>query len=247
MAFVSYWDIERGKKLPKTHRLENIIGALGLNLYSPEGKELIRAYFLALSGSEELLQVISTPEKDSQMDLSEIAAQKLMSRLSINLNMEQLKIIVQNKVNCFCNIILSETNAWLTVKELSKGLGFNAKEIKKSLKALAGCKLAEISGDKARGAYVGKIITMMPISPVTLPLRKALRTYYNAFLAQKKPLMGRRCFVRMSQSAMKSYSNHLRKVIDLGEVYGNSNESKENSAIYFIDARLVELFPKKDS
>jgi len=70
MAFVSYWDIERGKKLPKAHRLNNIIGALGLKLYSSEGKELIKAYFTALLGAPELLHTITAPVKNSEMDLA---------------------------------------------------------------------------------------------------------------------------------------------------------------------------------
>ena len=42
-AFVSYWDLERGKKLPKSWRLKAIIAALGIEPHSPRARELAEA------------------------------------------------------------------------------------------------------------------------------------------------------------------------------------------------------------
>jgi len=61
LAFVSYWEMERGKKLPKSWRLKAILSALGIELHSPKARELVRAYFIALSGSDELLQILAAP------------------------------------------------------------------------------------------------------------------------------------------------------------------------------------------
>ena len=60
LAFISYWDMERGKKLPKSWRLKEIMAALGLDQHSAGARELVRAYFKALSGSDDLIQILAS-------------------------------------------------------------------------------------------------------------------------------------------------------------------------------------------
>ena len=61
LSFMSYWDVERGKKLPKSWRLRALITALGIDLHSAMAKEVVKAYFRALSGSDELVRILVPP------------------------------------------------------------------------------------------------------------------------------------------------------------------------------------------
>lgn len=245
MSFVSYWDIERGKKLPRSARLNGIIEALGLKMASVEGKDLIKAYFTSLSGSDEMVRAISAPDGAEAADPAQARARRAISMLSVALTLEQARVMVRDRETCFCFNCLSETEGWLTVKELCEGFGFKTPAVKKALKALSACGLVELSGDKARGRNAGKIVHLMPMSEDTLPLRLALRGHYNDFVTRTKPLAGRRCIVRMTKSALDQYADHLRKTIELAETYGDPRESRENSDIYLIEGRVARFFPKK--
>ncbi|OGR73397.1 MAG: hypothetical protein A2089_07370 [Elusimicrobia bacterium GWD2_63_28] len=244
MAFVSYWDIERGKKLPKSRRLNDIIEALGLKLSSSEGKALVKAYFTELSGSEELVRVITEPEAGPAGDTGQLAAQQALAQLAVTLTLEQARVMVRDKVTCFCFNGISETEGGLTPGELSDGFGFKPAEVRKALKALADCGLVEASGEKVRSRNAGRIVQLMPMTPETKPLRMALRGYYNEFVAQGRSLAGRRCMVRMNKAALEQYTDHLRKAVELAEAYGNPRETAENSEVYFIEGRVFHFFPK---
>ncbi|MCX5792543.1 MAG: hypothetical protein NTY45_10100, partial [Elusimicrobia bacterium] len=77
-SFVSYWDLERNKKLPKSWRIKALLAALGIDQDSPLAKELILAYFRTLSGSDELARSLAAPAAVSadlpSRELAEAAA-----------------------------------------------------------------------------------------------------------------------------------------------------------------------------
>ncbi|MDD5210495.1 MAG: hypothetical protein PHV36_13980 [Elusimicrobiales bacterium] len=248
LSFMSYWDMERGKKLPKSWRLRAIIDALGIGQHSSEAQELVRAYFKALSGSDELLDVLSAPKSAGadlpSSELAEAAAHRAITQLSVNLTMDQWKLRCRDMVTHICQAFLSETAGWVTVKELSEATKFKPEEIKKALKALASGGLIELSKDKARGKFTGKIIQLLPMTPATAGIRAALYKNWNTWIEDCKRVAQRRVTVRMSKASLDQYRQHLAKAVNLANIYGNAEENRKDSAIYFVDATIFQILPK---
>lgn len=246
VSFVSYWDIERGKKLPRSWRLKSIIAALGAGPHSPEAKELVRAYLRALTGSDELLQIIAQPEAPAGAgDLAETAARRALTQLSVNLTMEQWRARTRDALTNFCQSCLSETEGWMTVKELSEGTGFRPAEVRKSLKLLAGAGLAEFAGDRARGKFTGKVVQLLPLTPATAPLRVALRGHWDGWLRNSKRVALKRYVLRLTKASLDQYRQHLEKAVNLAAVYGDAAADRRDSAVYFVEGAIYKIFPRQ--
>lgn len=248
LSFVSYWDLERGKKLPKSWRLKAIIAALGIGPYSREAQELVRAYFKALSGSDELVQILSAVPPPAAglpaADLAQTAAHRAISQLSVNLTLEQWRVRTRDMLTNACQSFLAETEGWVTVKEISEATKFRPDAVRKSLKALAAGGLIDLSGDKARGKLTGKVIQLLPLTPATFPIRVALKNHWDKWLNGCKQVALKRHVVRMSKASLDQYRQHLEKAVDLAAVYGNPGEDRHGSAVYFVEGSVYKIFPK---
>ncbi len=249
LAFVSYYDMERGKKLPKSWRLKAIIAALGIEKHSPKAQELVRAYFRALSGSDELLQTLSAPASaDADLpsrELAEAATHQALSQRSINMTMAQWKLRSRDLVTHICQNFLANTAGWVTVRELSNATRFKPEAIRKALKALASGGLIDLSGDKARSQFAGKVISKMPMIPETTGIRDTLRDLWKTWLAGSKPVAAKRMTVRMTKANLDLYRQHLEKAVRLACVYSTTDEeSRQDSAIYYIDTSIFKALPR---
>ena len=140
LAFMSYWDMERGKKLPKSWRLKAIMAALNIAPYTPKAQELLRAYFRALSGSDELIQFLAAPAAPARdlpsRDLAEAATHKALEQLTVNLTLDQWKARTKDLVTYICQAYMANTSGWVTVKELADVTKFKPDAVKKALKTL---------------------------------------------------------------------------------------------------------------
>ncbi len=249
LAFVSYWDMERGKKLPKSWRLKAIITALGIEPHSPKAQELVRAYFSALSGSDELLQILSGPAPAggdlSGGELAEEAAHQVLARHSVNLTLEQWKLCARDMVTHICQNFLANTAGWVTVRELSDATRFKPEAIRKALKALASGGLADFSGEKVRGKFAGKVIQLLPATPATAAVKAAIRDKWNTWLADSKCVDSKRMTVRMTSAGLDIYRQHLEKAVNLAAAYDYAGENRQGSAIYLIDAKIFRILPRE--
>ncbi len=248
LSFMSYWDMERGKKLPKSWRLKAIMAALGVAQSSPRAQELVRAYFRALSGSDELLQTLSAPGAAGAglpgRDLAEEATNKALAQLTVNLTLEQWRLRTRDIVTHICQNFLADTAGWITVGEISEVTKFKPEEIRKALKALAAGGLVDLSGDKARGKLTGKKIRVLPMTPATGAIRAALLRNWNAWLADSKRISMKRLTFRMSKAKLEVFRQQLEKAINLAAVYDNPSENRQDSAIYLADASIFQILPR---
>lgn len=243
LSFVSYWDIERGKKLPKSWRLKDIISSLGLNLRSPQAAELVRAYFMALAGSEELLNVIAPPAARADGDPARTAARRAASHLSVQLTPEQWKARTRDALTNLCASCILETEGWLTVRELAAGAGVPATAVRKSLRILAESGLIELSGDEARGKHAGKFVQLPPMNPATAPIRAALRGNWDAWLTKSKRSSFKRYVVRLSDDDLLEYRPRLDEAVGLAAIYGNPAADRSSSALYLVEGSIFRVFP----
>ena len=233
--------------MPKSWRLKTIMAALGVAQHSPRAQELVQAYFMALSGSDELIQYLSAPAAPASppnRELAEAATRKMLSQLSVNLTLEQWKLCTRDMVTDICQTYLNETAGWVSVSELSKATKFKPKEIMKALKDLAAGGIVDLSGNKVRGKFVGKTIQLLPMTPATAEIRAALRNNCNAWLADSKLIALKRITARMGKASMHIYRQHMENAVNLAAVYGGVNEDRKDSAIYFIDARIYQYLPR---
>ena len=248
LSFMSYWDMERGKKLPKSWRLKAIMASLGIGMHSSEAQDLVRAYFKALSGSDELLQVLAVPAAGgsdmTSRELAESATHRALSQLGVTLTMEQWKQRTQDIVSHICSSYIVNTTGWVTVGELSEATKLKPEAIKKSLKAMAAAGLIEFTKDKVRGKFEGRVIQLLPLTPATSSIRIALRNNWDAWLADSKRIASKRRTVRMTKESLGQYQQHLEKAVNLAEIYANPSENRKNSAIYLVDNSIYQVLPR---
>ena len=249
MAFMSYWDLERGKKLPKSWRLKAIMASLGIGMHSAEAQTLVRAYFQALAGSDELLGVLSVPIASGadlpSRELAEAATQKALAQLGVNLTMDQWALRVRDMVTHVCQSYLANTSGWVTVKELSEATKFSPAAVKKALKALKDGGLVDFSKDKARTLFEGKVIQLLPLTPATEPIRMALRKNWDGWLENSKRIGSKRRTIRLNKENLGQYRQHLDNAINLAEIYANPAEDRKESAVYLVDTSIFQVFPKE--
>ena len=247
-AFVSYWDMERGKKLPKSWRLKAIMAALGVDQNSPKAKDLVRAYFKALSGSDELLHVLAeqAPAGGSAPAMlpTEAAVQKIMSMHNVNQTIEQWQACAKDLVTFVCDYFLDNTAGWVTVRELCEATKFTPEAVKKALKPLAAAKLVELAGDKARSLFEEEMVKALPLTPETAPVKTAVREHMNTWIKDATRVETKRLTVRMKKANLDSYREHLAKAVNLASAYSNSKENRQDSAIYLVDTAIYKILPK---
>ncbi|MHB0995044.1 MAG: hypothetical protein ACYC2I_01600 [Elusimicrobiales bacterium] len=247
LSFVSYWDIERGKKLPKSWRLKSIMAALGLEAGSPAARDLAREYFAALAGSAELLDLLApqaAPQGDlPSRELAEAAAWQAVSQRSMNLTLEQWRLRASDMAIHICHIYLVNTTGWVTETELARATGFTPAVLRRALKALAGGGLAELGAGKARSPFTKKVVRPMPATPATAGLKAALNNIWARWLAGARQVDSRRMTFRMTRANLDKYRQHLEKAVSLACLYANSDEDRAASDIYSVETGIYRIFP----
>jgi hypothetical protein len=248
LAFISYWDMERGKKLPRSWRLKSIMAALGIAENSPKAQELIRAYFKALSGSDELVRALSAAAPAAadlpSRELAEAALQQAIAQRRVHLTTDQWRICARDLTTYIIQYFLFNTAGRVTVRDLSDATGFKPEAVRKAVKALAAAGLADFSGDKVRGLFAKKLVELLPATPATASIKAALRAHAIKWHEGSKRVDGRRIIVRMSKTNLAIYREHLVKAISLASIYSNSEEDLKDSAIYSMDAGIYQMIPR---
>lgn len=250
MAFVSYWDIERGKKLPKSWRLKTIMAALSIDMYSQKAKELVGAYFQSLSGSEELLKVLTAgparPADLTSRELAESAVQRSVNQRNVQLTSEQWRLRNRDRVMLICSNYIINTAGWVTIQELAVVSGFVPAEIKKALRALAAGGLIEFSGDKARSHLTGKVIQFPPRTAENRDIYASSIRLWNDWIKDCDCVASKRMTMRMSKTDMSIYRQHLTRAVDTATLYENPDADKQGSAVYFVEAVVYKVLPNKE-
>ena len=248
LSFMSYWDMERGKKLPKSWRLKAVISALGIEPHSSKARELVRAYFRALSGSDELVQILAAPAAAGadlpSRELAEAAAHQAQARRTVNLTVAQWKLLSKDLVTQISNDFLVDTAGWVTARELSDATRFKPEAIRKAFKALAAGGLVTLSGDKARSLLTGKVVNALPLIPETAAIKAAIIDKLKVWLAGSKVVDSKSMSLRMTKANMDIYRQHLEKAVNLASVYSDPEANKQESAIYSINTRIYRFAPR---
>ena len=247
-AFVSYWDMERGKKLPKSWRLKAIMAALSIDQHSSKAKELVRAYFKALSGSDELIEIIAAPDAVRTnlpgRELAEAAVHAALDLRRVNLTMEQWKLCARDMKTFICQYFLVNTSGWVTVRELAEATRLKPAAVKTALKTLASGGLVVLSGDKVQSPFAKRMVELLPATPATADIKAALRGHLNKWVEGSRRIDSKRITVRMSKANIATYRQHLEKAVELASIYSNTEENRQDSAIYLVDTNIFQILPR---
>ena len=245
-SYVSYWDIERGRKLPKSWRLKPLIAALGLDPVSPKAKELLRAYFKALSGSDELVDMLSGPAAAPAADLTyrelaEAATHQALAQRTINLPLKQWREATGDMATILCDYYLFNTAGWVTVKELAAATKFKTEAVRKALKASAKRGYLEFSGDKARCLYTDFVVLGPSDTTEAADTRASLRRNWKTWLADTEPVAAARMTARLTKANLEIYRQHLQKAVNLVSIYEDPKADRQDSEVYYIDASIFNI------
>jgi transcriptional regulator with XRE-family HTH domain len=248
MSFTNYWDLERGKKLPKSGHLKAIMAALGVMPNFPQARALVRAYYTALSGTDELLQILAGPAAPGAglpgAELADTIFKQAMFGNGERLTPEQWELHTRDMETYLCMCYLTVTADWVTVQELSSATRFKLASVRSTLKALAAGKLIELSGDKARTPLAHRCVLSPAKSPETAAIFTRINNYWDKWLAAPDVLSRNQIIVRMSGRNMDSYRLSLAKAVGLAAAYHNSGESREDSEVYYIESRIFKAYRK---
>jgi hypothetical protein len=224
------------------------MAALGIENPSPKARELVRAYFRALSGSDELVRSLAAPAPEAadltSRELAEAATQQALAQRYVNLTPEQWRSRTRDMVTNICSNYMVNTAGWVTLLELSDVTKFKPGAIKKALKTLAAAGLLELSGDKARCPLAGRVVKLPPVTPATAALVAKLKGHWETWLADAKVVSFKAFTVRMTKAHLNIYAQHIKKAVSLAALYDNAAENKDESAIYHISAKILQALPK---
>ncbi len=248
LSFMSYWNAEHGRKVPKSGHLKAIMAALRIGQRSPEARELTRAYFSALPGFDELLQNLPVPAPAGAAlpveDPEETATHKAIALRNVNLTLKQWKLRTRDIVTHICQNFLANTAGWVTVRELSEATRFKPEDVRKALKALASARLVDFANDRARGPLSAKMIQPLPTTPATAAIQAALRSNWDTWLADSKRVVLKRLTFRMTKANLDLYRQKLEKAVNLVAIYESAEADRQDSAIYLVDAGIFQILPK---
>ncbi|MCX5792667.1 MAG: helix-turn-helix domain-containing protein [Elusimicrobia bacterium] len=248
LTFMSYWYLEQGKRLPKSWRLEALMAALRIEQDSPKARELVKAYFKSLSGSDKLVEILAVPPPAGAdvpgRDLAELATRRALEQLAVNLTLDQWRVLARDRTALICHIFMVSTTGWVTVRELAEATRFKPAALKQTLKTMAAGGLAELDGDKIRSPFDKKMIASLATLPETAAIKAAVRDHLNSWLADSKRLDSKKITVRMTKANLDQYRQHVKKTLDLAQIFSNTEENRQESAVYLIDASIFQMFPR---
>lgn len=243
ISFQNYLKIDRGQSLPQPRRLEPLLSALGLSLDSPEAKELVRAYLRSTLGSERLLELAAGPSAVDPAPpswlMAETASRQAIAQRNVQLSLEQYRTLAKDAVAYACHVILANTQAWMSRRELSRMTGRPAAAVARALAALEDAGLAELRPGAARSPLAGRFVTPPAPTPLTASIYAGLRKHRASW--SRHVLNSSYLIVRARKDGLARYQPHLADAVSLSAIYGDVKPA-EGSALYLVEARISKLF-----
>ncbi len=241
LSFANYRALERGLSLPKPWRLEMILTALDLPEASSIRRELVKSYLSCLLGSDALLRGL-IPSDTLSVSFGEEAARAAMRQRATQLDLAQWKVLARNTTGYYCHVYLINTPGYRESHEISRALSLPAGEVRNALKVLAAARIIELSGTRARSPFAYKYLQTLPLLPTTIHLKTPILKAREAFTAGRGRLVKRKnVTTRISAAKLDAYFQRLGETVEVSGLFGDA-EKAEDTAGYFIDARVFKIF-----
>lgn len=245
VSFVSYWNMESGKKLPKGRRLQPLLSALGLGPASPGARELVRAYMADLCGSDDLFAIAAGPAAaPAAKGLAEESLEKAMNRGRAHLSVAQWLACARDRSVYICNYFLLNTPGWVTLGEVRASTGFSELEAKRALAALVSAKLAKSKGGRFSSPYSRKLLETLPATPANAAAKAKLRAHMAGWVEGCERVASSGMTIRLSRSGLEACRDHIKKAVEQAAILGDDDRGAPGSAVYLVDAKVYRLFPR---
>lgn len=239
LAFSNYLAIERGRSLPKGHRVKTILDALGIAAGTETRAALVRIYLLSLTGEASLLDELGA-SKPSRVSLEGELARLAVRQRAVNFTLEQWRALAQDETAYFVCAYLQNTPGLVSIADIAAALRAREPKIRAALERLASAKLVEVLGRRARHAFPDRLIQPLPAVPATAGLKAAINRHFEAFVARGKTVRDFGVLVRMPARRLDRYAEHLDETLSLSSIYGDS-EKAEDSALYGVEAVIRKI------
>ncbi len=246
LSYANYLNLEQGKSLPQGKRLRKILEGLGVSPESPAGRDLVRAYFRDVLGSDELLRSWSAPlapdPAPTSWQIAENASRQALRQRSLQLSLEQYKVLAGDRVAYSCHVILANTRSWVEKKKLAAMTRHAISRMRRPLAKLKAASLIEESGSKVRSPLAGKYIVPPEVTPATSAIYARLQSFREDWIRNHGRVHHKKYLVlRASRSKFASYLPHLSDVVGMAALYGDV-EPTPDSAMFLVEARVMRLF-----
>jgi len=246
LSFANYLALERGRSLPKGSRLPRLLSALGLVSNSKGGKELVYAYLKDVLGSDKLIRpLLSAAAPDpapSSLALAEFASRQAVRQKSVQLTLDQYKVLARSVTAYACHIVLANSWGWLDRKELAQITGYPKVEQDRALKLLGRIGLARFQGRRVRSPLAGKFVIPPNITPHTATVYGALLNHRADWVKKRGRLaFNRYLLLRMSKDKLAAFLPHFSEMIRMSALFGDVARSPDSS-VFLVESRVVRLF-----
>lgn len=243
LTFRNYLNLESGKSLPKPERFLAIVSALGLADHAANARALAEAYLASL-GLERVTRLLAggkSRPRSEDWRLAELAARKALEQTTVQLTAEQWKLRADDYDANTCHLLLLNTAGWQPVPAIARRTGIALTPVKRALRKLAAAGLAEISGEKARSALLGKSVAAPPRTPAMVGVIAALRKHQERWSERGKLLRNAITVVRLSREDLDHLQRHMDQFMDLALLY-SSAEPAPDSDIFVLRGQIHRIF-----
>ncbi|MFH2202805.1 MAG: hypothetical protein ABIJ96_06810 [Elusimicrobiota bacterium] len=246
LSFANYLALERGRSLPKGSRLPKLMSALGLVSNSKGGKELVYAYLKDVLGSDKLLRPLLAAAAPNPLPpslaLAEAASRQGTRQRSIQLTLEQYRVVAKSAAAYACHIVLANSWGWMDRPELAKITGLTKAELDQAIKELGKAGLARFQGKRVRSPLAGRFIIPPNITPHTASIYSAMLGHRTKWVKERGRLaFNRYLLLRMSNDKLAAFLPHFNEMIRMSALFGDVARSPDSS-VYLVESRAVRLF-----
>ncbi len=246
LSFANYLALERGRSLPKGPRVQKLLSALGFVSNSKGGKELVYAYLKDVLGSDKLLRPLlaaSVPDPaPPSLALAEAASRQAVRQRSVQLTLEQYRVLAKSAAAYACHIVLANSWGWMERKELLKVTGYPKDEFDKALRALGKAGLARFQGKRVRSQLAGKYVIPPNITPHTASVYGGLLKHRKKWVEERgRMAFNRYLLLRMSNDKLAAFLPHFNEMVRMSALFGDVARSPDSS-VFLVESRIVRLF-----
>lgn len=249
LSYVSYWNIEKGRLLPKPERLPLLVSCLRLESPGRDERELAAAYLKVLLGSESthawIMRALGSGSAQEAASFTEQAARRAVGADQAHLTIKQARALAADYAGYWGWTFLINSHSSWPVKAMAEKIGVEPRRLQASLKRLASHKLVKLAPDgRASAPLAGKHVSWPPKRAMGESLYGKMEDH-DRRMAQAK---GVRVYAtsslpRAQEPGFESYFTQLRRAVSDVHVYSHAaDEPGRRSALYLVEGSVYRLF-----
>jgi len=221
-----------------------ILLALGFGDHRSEAQELVEAY-LASMGLDRLKPFMRPGPQGAAPgpNVGAVAARSAVQKSTIQLTLEQWQLLAKDFEAHTCETLLANTRGGMDPSTISRITKLSPAAVKRAVKALAAVGLVKVAKGRIRCILDDKTGETPPKSPAMLAAKAAMARQFERWGAQGRSEGNYLINVRLTRANLDQFKQQIDYTLDLAELLSNQ-QSGDDSAVYMVQTRIVDLFPR---